>query len=134
MKSILIFLLSLTASGLLMGQNPEDLSFARVLAAEKHKPSAYTTFKEHIEGNQNEVQMVFSGLFFLYKEILSSQDANRCAFHPSCSLYGIMAVKQEGLIKGGIMTMDRLTRCNGLSPEKYTIDTKKRALVDPVKW
>lgn len=126
-----LVLLALTG---LSAQNSEDLGFARVLAAEKHKPGAYTTFKEHIQGNQNEIQTVFSALFFMYKEVLSSQDANRCAFYPSCSLYGIMAVKQQGLIKGGIMTLDRLTRCNGLSPEKYEIDTKKRALVDPVKW
>ncbi|HRD05909.1 MAG: membrane protein insertion efficiency factor YidD [Saprospiraceae bacterium] len=134
MKITMLLSIVLFALTGLSAQNSEDLGFARVLAAEKHKPGAYTTFKEHIQGNQNEIQTVFSALFFMYKEVLSSQDANRCAFYPSCSLYGIMAVKQQGLIKGGIMTLDRLTRCNGLSPEKYEIDTKKRALVDPVKW
>lgn len=115
------------------GQTTEDLQFSRTLALESHKPSVYSTFKSHINENQNEIQLLFSGLFFFYKEFLSSQDANRCAFYPSCSLYGIMAVKQKGLIKGGIMTLDRLTRCNGLSPEKYEIDIKNRVLIDPVK-
>ena len=134
MKITMLLSIVLFALTGLSAQNSEDLGFARVLAAEKHKPGAYTTFKEHIQGNQNEIQTVFSALFFMYKEVLSSQDANRCAFYPSCSLYGIMAVKQQGLIKGGIMTLDRLTRCNGLSPEKYEKKKKKRALVDPVKW
>ena len=52
----------------LSAQNSEDLGFARVLAAEKHKPGAYTTFKEHIQGNQNEIQTVFSALFLCTKK------------------------------------------------------------------
>ncbi|MBK8701586.1 MAG: membrane protein insertion efficiency factor YidD [Saprospiraceae bacterium] len=116
-----------------IGQTPEDFQFSKALAVESHKSTVYTTFKSHIAENQNEIQLLFSGLFFFYKEFLSSQDANKCAFSPSCSLYGIMAVKQNGLIKGGIMTLDRLTRCNGLSPEKYEIDVKNRVLIDPVE-
>ena len=38
------------------------------------------TFKEHIQGNQTKSRQYFSALFFMYKEVLSSQDANRCAF------------------------------------------------------
>lgn len=31
---------------------------------------------------------------------------------------------------GGIKTMDRLTRCNGLSPQKYEVDEKAKLLID----
>lgn len=82
------------------------------------------------KGNKNEVQAAFSGLFLFYKSFISSQDLTVCTFTPSCSEYGILAVKGHGVIKGGLMTMDRLTRCNGLSPEKYEVDRSQMLLKD----
>lgn len=84
--------------------------------------------------NPNELQAVFSGLFLLYKSFFSSQDNQRCSFHPSCSEYGLEAVKKLGVLRGMISTFDRLTRCNGFSPGQYEIDYEKRALKDPVGW
>lgn len=80
--------------------------------------------------NKNEVQAVFSGLFLFYKSFISSQDLTVCTFTPSCSEYGILAVKEHGVLKGGFLTVDRLTRCNGLSPEKYEVDKGQMLLID----
>lgn len=80
--------------------------------------------------NTNEIQYLFSGLFLFYKFAVSSQDYNRCTFHPSCSEYGILAVKKRGALFGMLATLDRLQRCNGLSPEKYEIDLEKQVLID----
>ncbi len=115
-------------------QTYEDLAFASSLTEPVKKPSVYKTFKDQINHNSNEVELVFASLFFIYKEFFSSQDANRCAFYPSCSLYSILSIKNQGLIKGGIMTFDRLTRCNGLSPEKYKADHNRKSLIDPINW
>lgn len=82
------------------------------------------------KNNRNEVQAAFSGLFLFYKNFISSQDLTVCTFTPSCSEYGILAVKSHGVIKGGLLTMDRLTRCNGLSPEKYEVDKSQMLLKD----
>jgi len=84
--------------------------------------------------NSNELQMVLSGLFLVYKSFLSSQDNQRCSFHPSCSEYGLEAVKKFGFLRGFVSTCDRLTRCNGFSPEQYEIDLERRVLKDPVRW
>ncbi len=84
--------------------------------------------------NTNELQTVLSGLFLVYKSFFSSQDNQRCSFHPSCSEFGLEAVKKLGVVKGVICTCDRLTRCNGFSPEQYEIDFKMRRLKDPVSW
>lgn len=92
----------------------------------KHAPVKYSGVKN----NTNEIQYVFSGLFLFYKFAISSQDNNRCTFHPSCSEYGILAVKKHGAIAGMLATLDRLQRCNGLSPEKYEIDIERRVLID----
>lgn len=80
--------------------------------------------------NTNELQYLFSGLFLMYKEIFSSQDYMRCTFHPSCSEYGMLAVKSKGTVFGMMATFDRLIRCNGLSPEQYEFDFDQLLLID----
>jgi uncharacterized protein len=82
------------------------------------------------KGNKNIAQLGFSGLFLFYKTFVSSQDQAVCTFTPSCSEFGILAVKRFGMIKGGVMTMDRLTRCNGLSPQNYEVNKKSLLLID----
>lgn len=115
------------------GQDANDFVFARNLTSYKKPESVGQTYKKQVTGNKNEIDALFSGLFLVYKVVLSSQDRNVCNFHPSCSEYGLTSIKQKGLIKGGIMTFDRLTRCNGLSPENYAIDLKLRKMIDPVQ-
>lgn len=84
--------------------------------------------------NHNELQAVFSGLFLAYKSFVSSQDNQRCGFHPTCSEFGLEAVKKFGVIRGFMCTCDRLTRCNGFSPRQYEADPERRRLKDPVEW
>ncbi len=84
--------------------------------------------------NPNELQTVFSGLFLFYKSFLSSQSNQRCGFHPSCSVFGLEAVKKYGVVRGMVCTFDRLARCNGLSPQQYEVDRASKLLADPVRW
>jgi putative component of membrane protein insertase Oxa1/YidC/SpoIIIJ protein YidD len=83
--------------------------------------------------NSNEVQLMLSGMFLMYKAFVSSQDSGHCTFLPSCSVYGLEAVKKRGIFIGIISTFDRLTRCNGLSPENYRVDIDAGLLLDPVE-
>ncbi len=46
-----------------------------------------------------------------YKQFISSQDGDVCAFEPSCSVYMVDAIRQEGLIVGYLDGVDRLLRC-----------------------
>lgn len=39
-----------------------------------------------------------------------------CRFNPTCSQYGYEAIEKYGLIKGGMMTVWRILRCNPISP------------------
>jgi len=82
------------------------------------------------KNNSNELEFIFSGLFLFYKFAVSSQDFNKCAFYPSCSEYGLLAVQKRGTLVGIMATLDRLQRCNGLSPELYELDPEKQLLVD----
>jgi len=86
-----------------------------------------------VKNNKNEIQQVFSALFLFYKKFISSQDANSCVFYPSCSVYAFQSVKNNGIIIGALDALDRLTRCNGLSPELYDIHSETNLLYDPVE-
>ncbi len=48
----------------------------------------------------------------LYQIVLSEQQGDVCNFTPSCSHYTYKAIKEEGVIKGSLMAIDRLQRCN----------------------
>lgn len=122
---ILSLLLNLLQNNKLTAQSKVEINALRSVVSSPQK-KVYTEAKS----NKNEIQYLFSGLFLFYKTFFSSQDLTVCTFSPSCSEFGILAVKKNGLIMGGIKTMDRLTRCNGLSPEKYEIDIKAKLLID----
>ena len=82
--------------------------------------------------NKNEIQYIFSGLFLFYKTFISSQDGQSCSFTPSCSEFGMEAVKKQGVFIGILNTLDRLSRCHSLSPEKYEIHPHTHLLYDPL--
>ncbi len=42
-----------------------------------------------------------------------------CRFEPSCSNYAIDALRKYGLVKGGLMSILRILRCNPFSPGGY---------------
>lgn len=54
----------------------------------------------------------FSFLLWTYKSFISEQLSSDCTFHPSCSRFSYRAIHELGLIKGVLLTADRLTRCN----------------------
>lgn len=43
-------------------------------------------------------------------------DPQRCRFYPSCSEYGITAVRRFGALRGGWMALCRLGRCHPWNP------------------
>jgi uncharacterized protein len=95
--------------------------------------SKKTDYKTLIKGNSNELQLITSGFFLFYKSFFSSQDGNHCVFHPSCSAYTIESIKKHGVFIGIIDGMDRLQRCNRLSPENYERYKNTNLLSDPVE-
>jgi putative component of membrane protein insertase Oxa1/YidC/SpoIIIJ protein YidD len=80
----------------------------------------------------NEFKLILTGGFAFYKTFVSSQDGVKCTFYPSCSVYALNTIKTNGLI-GILDAIDRLTRCNGISPEKYPIHEPSQRYYDPVE-
>jgi len=61
------------------------------------------------------------GIIHLYRLLLSPvvRLFVQCRFHPSCSQYGLDAVRKYGAWKGGFMAAKRILRCNPLFPGGY---------------
>lgn len=47
-----------------------------------------------------------------YKRWISPMMAPHCRFYPSCSSYAIEAIERHGLIRGGVLSVSRILRCN----------------------
>ncbi|WP_202927882.1 membrane protein insertion efficiency factor YidD [Cyclobacterium roseum] len=107
---------------------PEVKAHQKLMVEEEEKEEY-----EFARESKNEVEMVFSGLFLGYKKFISSQDGNTCVFTPSCSEYALMSIKKHGIILGTANAFDRLTRCNGLSPEKYRKDPESTLMIDKLE-
>jgi putative membrane protein insertion efficiency factor len=48
----------------------------------------------------------------LYQLWLSPLFPNTCKYHPSCSQYAVDALRRYGLLRGGVLAVWRLLRCN----------------------
>lgn len=50
-------------------------------------------------------------LIKIYQLFISPYLSPSCRFTPSCSQYGIEAIKKYGLLKGGLLAIKRIGRC-----------------------
>jgi len=47
-----------------------------------------------------------------YQKFLSPYLGKHCRFYPSCSQYSFLVIKKYGLIKGILLSIWRILRCN----------------------
>lgn len=55
----------------------------------------------------------------LYKMVISPLIPPSCRFSPTCSIYCIEALQKHGLLKGTLLTVKRILRCNPLCRGGY---------------
>lgn len=65
------------------------------------------------------MKRVFIGLILFYQKYLSPLKSTKCPYFPSCSQYGLEAVREYGAIKGGLLGLWRILRCNPFSKGGY---------------
>jgi len=58
----------------------------------------------------------------VYQRLFSPALGQRCRYYPSCSTYAVQAVQNYGILRGLVLAVWRVLRCNPLS----------RGGVDPV--
>ncbi len=73
------------------------------------------------------------GIIKLYRMTLSKILPPCCRFKPSCSEYGLTAIRRFGAAKGGYLALWRIIRCNPYSaggydpvPERFMFRPEKR--------
>lgn len=65
-------------------------------------------------------RLIMLALIRLYQATLSKGlPLNTCRFYPSCSHYAYQAVYKYGVLKGSIMAIWRVLRCNPFNPGGY---------------
>ncbi len=58
-------------------------------------------------------------LIRFYQKFISPLTPPSCKYYPVCSVYGIQAVNRFGALKGTILTVWRILRCNPFSKGGY---------------
>jgi putative membrane protein insertion efficiency factor len=67
--------------------------------------------------------ILFIGIIRFYQGAISPFLAAKCRYTPTCSTYGLDAIKKYGPFKGGLMAFKRFLSCNPWGGSGY----------DPVK-
>lgn len=58
------------------------------------------------------VSLPFIALIKLYQWVISPLLGPKCRFTPTCSQYAIEALKKYGPLKGGWLSLRRISRCH----------------------
>lgn len=64
------------------------------------------------KGIKKPLAWIFLALIRVYQLLLSPLLGASCRFTPTCSQYGIQAIRKHGPFKGGWLTLKRLGRCH----------------------
>lgn len=70
------------------------------------------------------MKYILVALINLY-QLLPGPWHNSCKYIPTCSNYGIEAIKEYGSLKGGYLTIKRILKCNPISKGGYDPVPKK---------
>lgn len=77
-------------------------------------------------------KLIFLGLIYTYKKIISPILPRTCRFTPSCSTYMIQAVNEFGLFKGIYLGTKRVMKCGPWS--KGGFDPIPLNIKGELKW
>lgn len=66
------------------------------------------------------MKKIFIGLIKFYRKYLSPPKGHAtCKYFPTCSQYAIEAIEKYGVLKGGLLAVWRILRCNPFSKGGY---------------
>ena len=76
---------------------------------------------------QNIPSLFFVALIKGYQTFLSPLLGSNCRYQPTCSQYAIDVIKEWGSVKGSILALKRILRCQPWSKSGYDpVPRKKR--------
>lgn len=64
-------------------------------------------------------RLLVSSPILVYQKLISPGLPRRCRYEPTCSRYAIQAIGEFGILRGLVLAVWRLLRCNPFSPGGY---------------
>jgi len=68
--------------------------------------------KPMVEAVKRIIGFFFIVLIKIYQYFISPITGASCRYTPTCSQYGVEAIKKYGVFKGGWLTIKRIASCN----------------------
>ena len=65
------------------------------------------------------MRKILIAIIKFYQKNISPLKRSKCPYYPTCSNYGLEAIKKHGALKGGCLTIWRILRCNPFSKGGY---------------
>jgi putative membrane protein insertion efficiency factor len=65
------------------------------------------------------MKKILISLIMFYRKYISPMKSTKCPYIPTCSEYALEAVTKHGAIKGGLLALWRILRCNPFSSGGY---------------
>jgi uncharacterized protein len=59
---------------------------------------------------------ILAGLIVGYRRFITPYTPQTCRFYPTCSSYGLTAIRTHGALKGTLLTSWRVLRCHPWTP------------------
>lgn len=72
------------------------------------------------------IKKILIKFIIFYQKYISPVKGFRCPYTPSCSNYGLEAIKTHGVCKGSLLATWRVLRCNPFSKGGYDPVPEKR--------
>ena len=133
-KRIAIVCIIMTFSSMLFPQS--EIINKQMKLIKSHNPIMRELTPENLSfiiDETSEMKLVALWFIRFYQNFISSQHDNHqmCTFVPSCSRFGVSAIKSYGIVKGILITADRIQRCNPIGSREYILDSLTNKRVDP---
>lgn len=68
----------------------------------------------------------FIGMIKFYQKAISPFRPPTCRFLPTCSEYGLESIQRFGALKGGYLTIKRISKCHPFHPGGIDLVPDKR--------
>lgn len=65
------------------------------------------------------MKKILIALIRFYRKFISPIKRGHCIYTPTCSQYGLEAIEKYGALKGSLLTMWRILRCNPFAKGGY---------------
>ncbi len=65
------------------------------------------------------MKKLFLGIIRFYQKKISPHTPPACKYYPTCSQYGYEAIERFGVLKGSVLALWRILRCNPFSKGGY---------------